>query len=308
MRIRRIMPRRLQSLFAAVLPPLLWASFATSAASQNVVERVVPESALSPTPTLPNQTVTTFVDLGWWFQKDTRQRVASGDSVFNRDNIWQTTAGVEVAITPVLTISGGLTYTVVDRTMRVPNGEFTSNGITGYIGASVLFLDTWTFQVSAGYGQSDVDQTRLINGELLPSQYDSISRFASATLFRTILYGDLLIRPYIQYVFAETRDSAYIEGNFLNPGLVDTVGRGEVGAELSYPILIDDILIAPVVRAGFLYDINLPRDYTDRTALDLSAGLNILAGDLTGGVRFSTIVGRDDFLNYGARAFVSYKF
>jgi hypothetical protein len=300
---------RLRSRFALLLTPLLWTSFAVPTAAQNVVERVIPEAALSPTPVLPDQAVTTFVDLGWWFQKDTRGRIAFGDSIFSRDNIWQATAGIEVAVTPVLTLSGGLTYTLVDRTTRAPIGEFTSNGITGYLGASVSFLDVWTFQVSAGVGRSDVEQTRLIGGQLLPSDYNSTSRFASATLFRTMLFGDLLVRPFVQYVFANTRDPAYNEGSFLfNRGLVDTVGRGEIGGELSYPILVDDILIAPVFRLGFLYDFNLPRDYTDRSAFDLSAGLNILAGDLTGGVRLSTIVGRDDFLNYGARAFVSYKF
>jgi hypothetical protein len=291
-----------------LLSPLLWTVCAIPAVAQNVVERVVPEAALSPTRALPDQAVTTFVDLGWWFQKDTRGRIARGDSVFSRDNIWQATAGIEVAVTPVLTLSGGLTYTLVDRTTRAPIGEFTSNGITGYLGASVSFLDVWTFQVSAGIGRSDVEQTRLIDGQLLPSDYDSTSRFASATLFRTMLFGDLLVRPFVQYVFADTRDPTYVEGGVPILGLVDTVGRGELGAELSYPILVRDILIAPVFRAGFLYDFNLPRDYTDRSAFDLSAGLNILAGALTGGVRLSAIVGRDDFLNYGARAFVSYKF
>jgi hypothetical protein len=282
---------------------MLWASLALPVASQNVVERTVPEAAVSPAPTLPAQTVTSFVDLGWSFQKDTRP------GIFSRDNIWQATAGIQFAVTPVVTLSGGITYTLVDRTTRAPVGDYTSNGLMGYLEASMSFLDVWTFQVAAGYGRADVEQTRLFDERLLSSEFNSTSRFASATLSRTFLVKDLLIRPFIQYIFADTNDPAYIEGEVLfNRAAVDTVGRGGIGAEFSYPILVSDVLIAPVLRVAFLYDVNLPRDYTDRTAFDLSAGLNIFSGDLTGGVRFSTIAGRDDYLNYGARAFLNYAF
>jgi hypothetical protein len=154
-----------------------------------------------------------------------------------------------------------------------------------------------------------VEQTRIIGDRVLTSDFTSTSRFASATVFGTFFLGDLLVRPFTQFVYAATRDEAYFEAvDIFNRSVLDTLGRSSTGMELAYPILANEVLIAPVLRAAFLYDVNLPRDYTDRTAFELSAGLNLLFGDLTGGIRVSATVGRDDYLSHGARAFLSYRF
>jgi hypothetical protein len=247
--------------------------------------------------------VAPFLDLGYTFRKDTRP------GVFTKDNIWQATAGVEAAVGSGFSLLGGITYTTIDRTTRIPVGDYNSNGLTGFVGATFALTNTVLLQVSGGYGRADVDQSRVAGGELAFSNFDEISRFASTTLIGTYYVDDLMVRPFAQYLFADTRDQSYFETNgAFNAGVLDTLGRVSVGAELSYPFLFTNVLVAPVVRAAFVYDTNLQRGYTDRTAVDLDLGVNVLAGDLTGGVRYSTTLGREDILSHGARAFISYRF
>ena len=63
------------------------------------------------------------------------------------------------------------------------------------------------------------------------------------------------------------------------------------------------VLVAPVMRAAVLYDLNLPTGQKDRTAFEVAGGFNVLSGGLTAGARLSATVGRDDFVSRGVRAF-----
>jgi hypothetical protein len=271
--------------------------------AQSVVTTTVPEAALAPPTTAASAAPTPFVDLGYTFQKDTRP------GVFSRDNIWQATAGVEIPVTPSISLSTGLTYIILDRATRIPLGDYESEGITGFISSAFALSNTWSLQVGAGYGGAHIDQSRLSDNVLAFSRFDSISRFANVTLNGTYFFGDLLVRPYGQILYADTRYDAYVEtdGAF-NRGQLDTVGRASIGTDASYPFILSGVLLAPIIGAAFVYDVNRPSDYRDRTAFEFSAGFSILSGDLTAGVRYSTTVGRDDYLNHGARGYLTYRF
>ncbi|KQO86662.1 hypothetical protein ASF36_24710 [Methylobacterium sp. Leaf90] len=276
-------------------------------AAQTVAENVAPSAPtdvlLSQSPGAVFQGVTAFSDFSFTAQKDTRP------GVFAKDSVYQPTFGVEAAVSPVVSVLGGITYTHIDRITRLPVGTYVSNGATGFIGATFVLPQNWLFQVSGGYGKSYVDQSRITDGVLAFSRFDQSSRFASATLLGAYYFDDLLVRPFAQALYADTRYEAYTETNgAFNRSFLDTIGRISLGGEVSYPFLFGDVLVAPVVRAAFVYDPNRALGYRDRTATDLQGGFNVLAGRLTGGVRYFTTLGRDDYFAQGGRIFISYQF
>jgi len=286
----------------AALAAAALALLSGAAAAQPVVERV-PDTALSRKPLLPIETISAFADSSLTFEKDSRP------GRFSKDRVWQSTIGTEIGVAPNLSLSAGLTYMRVDRSFRLQAGDYASNGATGYVGASVSFLDVWTLQVSAGYGLAEVDQTHVVADLPVAGGYTSIARFAGATLSGTYYFGDLLVQPFSQIVYADTRYPALVEqAEFVHRGVLDTVARAGIGAEAAYPFVFDRVLVAPVLRGAFLYDLNLPTGYTDRTAFEVAGGLNVLSGSLTAGARISATLARDAYVSRGVRAFVSYRF
>ena len=269
------------------------------------VETTVPQAAVS-APTAPARNSVGYVDLGWIYERNSRDGGITGNLSKNRT--WQATAGMEVALAPWLSVGAGLTYLENDGSSGRGLRRFTSDGLTGFLTGTVTLPELFTLQLAAGYGRLETDQTLLLSTGPAPSDYSSWSRFVSATISRTFYADDLAVRPFAQFLYAETRNGAFATGDLVSRGASDTLGRTAAGVELSYPFLVTDVLIAPIASAAVTYDVNLPNEYRDPTALDVQAGLNVFAGRLTGGLRYSAVLGRDDYVQHGARFFLSYQF
>jgi hypothetical protein len=298
--------RRSSSLLAASAAAALALVHGSGVGAQTV-ETTVPQVATAPPgPTVAARNVTTFVDLGWTYERNSRTNGIVGN--LSKDRTWQATAGIDVTVTPWLALGGGLTFLDGEGSSGRGFRRYSTDGLTGFLTGTVTLPELFTLQVAGGYGRQDTDQTLLVGGSALPSDYSSWSRFASATISRTFYADDLAIRPFAQLLYAETQNGSYLVGNLVNRASADTLGRTAAGLELSYPFLVSDVLIAPVASAALMYDVNLPDEYRDRTAVDVQAGLNVFRGRLTGGLRYSAVVGRTDYIQHGARFFLAYQF
>lgn len=291
-------------LLAACVGALLGSGPGLGAQAQTV-ETTVPQVAVT-APTVTVRNVVGYTDLGWLYERNSRTGGIIGR--LSKDRTWQATAGVEVALTPWLSVGAGLTYLDGEGSTGRGTRRYSSDGLTGFLTSTITLPELFTLQLAAGYGRLETDQTFLFTRGLVPSDYSSGSRFASATISRTFYSNDLATRPFAQLLYAETRNSAFATAELVNRGTSDTLGRTAAGLELSYPFLVSNVLIAPVASAALTYDVNLPDEYRDRTAVDVQAGLNVFAGRLTGGLRYSTVIGRDHYIQHGGRLFLSYQF
>ncbi len=276
------------------------------ALSQTATESNVPQQALNPTDEgrpKGEAWVKSFTEIGYTWQRDTRP------GRIEKDRITQATAGLEFALTPWLGLTTGISMSHLDRSKLLPLGSFTSDSATAFVGTTVYFVNDYAFNVTAGIGKGYIEESRAAGPTLVFGDKRSTSRFVASTFSGAYYFDRLRVAPFVQFLYSDNMETRGFEtdGRFRKSSF-DTLGRASVGTELSYSIPIGDFTFDPVVRAAFNYDVNLLRDYHDRTAFELSGGFNINRQNLSIAARLTTTVARDDYRTFGGRLAVYYQF
>lgn len=274
--------------------------------AQATGEASVPLEALNPAiDTRPSTEpwVKSFLDTGYLWQRDTRP------GRYEKDRITQATAGLEFAVTPWLGLTTGLSASHLDRDKLLPIGSLRSDSATAFLGTTLYFINNYSLNVTAGLGKGYTEESRAAGALMVFGDKRTTNRFITAT-FNSAYYIDRLrIAPFAQILYSDNMETRGFEtdGNFRRSSF-DTLGRASVGTEVSYSIPVGDFTIDPIARVSFNYDLNLLRDYHDRTSFDLSGGFNINRQNLSIAARIATTVGRDDYRNLGGRLAVYYQF
>lgn len=292
---------------SGLLPMIVLAlGLAGPALAQTTIDANVPQQALNPTeegrPT-GEAWVKSFSEIGYTWQRDTRP------GRIEKDRITQATAGLEFALTPWLGLTTGISMSHMDRSKLLPLGSFRSDSATAFVGTTVYFINDYTFNVTAGVGKGYIEESRAAGPILVLGDKRATSRFVAATFSGAYYFDRLRVAPFAQVLYSDNLETRGVEtdGRFRKSSF-DTLGRASVGTELSYSIPVGSFTVDPVVRAAFNYDMNLLRDYRDRTAFELSGGFNLNRQNLSIAARVTTTVGRDDYRTFGGRLSVYYQF
>ena len=228
-----------------------------------------------------------------------------------KSDIVQSVSGVNFTVTPYVNLGGGLIYTHSDNDLLYLNGKSEDNGLIGFGTANFNVFDLFNFGVSGGYGVTQTEQVRPVGNLLSFADYDSDIWFVSAYVNKTFQFGDLYLTPQARVLYSETDTDAYFESTgIFNAAQESTLGQLAVGGQVAYAIrTTENVTLFPTVEAMFLYDFDLPLFQRDRTAVELRAGLNATAGNVSVGATYVTILDRDELDEYhGVRVFASYRF
>ncbi len=298
MRVRRIGARFPATVLAfGLISPVL---------AQSAGESNVPVQVLNPTEERQSSSepwIKAFVDSGYGWQRDTRP------GRYEKDRILQTTAGLEFALTPWFGLTAGLSGSHLDRDKLLPLGSLRSDGATAFLGTTIYFINEYSLNVTAGLGKSYIEESRAAGTILVLGDKRATNNFITATFSGAHYFDRLRVAPFAQILYTDNLETRGFEsdGNFRRSSF-DTLGRTSIGTEVSYSIPVGEYTVDPVVRAAFNYDLNLLRDYHDRTSFELSGGLNINRKNLSIAARVSTTVARDDYRSFGGRLAVYYQF
>lgn len=289
-----------------LLTVALAAGLIAPALAQTATETTVPEQALNPADEGRREGgswVKSFAEIGYLWQRDTRP------GRIEKDRITQATAGLEFALAPWLGLTTGLSVSHLDRSKLLPLGSFKSDSATVFVGTTVYFINDYSFNVTAGLGKSYIEESRAAGPTLVLGDKRATSRFVASTFSGAYYFDRLRVAPFVQFLYSDNLETRGFEtdGRFRKSSF-DTLGRASVGTEVSYSIPVGDFTFDPVVRAAFNYDVNLLRDYHDRTAFELSGGFNLNRQNLSIAARVTTTVARDDYRNFGGRLAVYYQF
>ena len=229
---------------------------------------------------------------------------------FYKSHIYQSSNGINVGVTPELSIGGGFIYSRSVNSLTYLAGRSQGDGFTGYLTATLNVQSLFTAGAAAGLGTFSVDQVRPVGGSLSFATPNSKSNFMSAYIQKDFTWGAFSLTPRARVLWAVTDTRAYVESlNSFNPAQTSRLGEVAIGATAAYAVSAGSMTLYPMLEANFLYDFQLPLYQRDRTAFELKAGVSATAGDLSFGLAYVTIAGRSEYSTYhGGRAFMSYQF
>ncbi|MCZ4305892.1 hypothetical protein O4G98_14235 [Zoogloeaceae bacterium G21618-S1] len=115
--------------------------------------------------------------------------------------------------------------------------------------------------------------------------------------------------PTVQYLWSKTVSDATTDsfGQAIAEER-DLLIRGRIGGELGYQTFVADRIATFGVRPYLVHDFHPFRNFSDRTAMDLSVFATLSGEAVTTGIEITTTLGRDDFNTVSGRLFVSMTF
>lgn len=289
------------------LPFLLFLS-GQNAYAQAAVEALLQTLDVGSSPAQPTSVgqLRMFSDMNYWSQKDTRPGHGRTDSVTQPQVSFEYRFSQSVAAT----FGGNYWYLTGDK--FDPVGDYRQKMGTIFGGLTFYLPNNYNINVTGGALRSSIYETRpsgLGNGF---AEGHKINRgsFVSVTLNANYNFEKGRLAPFANVLYYSGVESAGLESDgYFRPENPDALGRITVGTEAYYRLNLGKITIEPMVRAGFMYDYRLLRDWRDRTSFDLGAGFNVPVNDkLTAAFRVLTIVGRDDYRMLGVRGSLYYQF
>jgi outer membrane autotransporter protein len=254
--------------------------------------------------TLPGgNAISVWTDVARIWVEDERLLTAS------RGRAWQSTTGLDYIFGQSFTIGGGLTVSRAHTTEFAIPGRTETDSVVGFARATAYFLNNFNAGIIGGYGVGETDGFRVILN--LPENYsrDSNVAFVGAHVGATFENQGFFVNPSAR-ILASWTDDDFFQTSLggIVPGTTDDFIRGSLGGEAGYRISAGGLTITPSFRAFLVYDFDLPAGYSDRTAVDLTAALNVQSGNFNVGVEAFTTVGRDDWNSYAFRGYASYRF
>ena len=225
-------------------------------------------------------------------------------------HVYQSTNGITVGITPNLSLGGGFAYSTSNNSLTYLGGRSETDGVTGFITAAFNVQNIFTVGASTGYGRFATEQVRPVGAALSLARPKTDSAFVTAYIEKSLTYGAFTVTPRARALWNTTETGSYLETlGILNAAETSRLGQFGMGATLSYAVPITSLTLYPFVEANFLYDFKRPLYQRDRTAVDLKAGLSASAENLSFGIAYVTIRGREEYRAYhGGRIFGTYRF
>ncbi|WP_134496579.1 autotransporter outer membrane beta-barrel domain-containing protein [Microvirga pakistanensis] len=254
--------------------------------------------------TMPDgNVVSIWTDVSRILVEDERPLTAS------RGRAWQSTSGIDYTFDRAFSIGVGVSAAHAHTTEFAIPGRTETNSVIGFARATAYFLGNFNAGLIGGYGVGETDGSRLIQGNLDIYSRDTNVTFLGAHIGASFQNQGFFFNPAARILVSRSDSDPFQTSLGLGVlGLPDDFTRASFGSDVGYSFDVGGLTVKPAVRAFFIYDINLPKGYTDRTALDLAAVLNVQSGNLTGGVEALTTLGRTDMNSYIFRGFASYRF
>lgn len=254
--------------------------------------------------TMPDgNVVSVWTDFARILVEDERPLTAS------RGRAWQSTTGIDYTFDRAFSIGVGISAAQAHTTEFVIPGRTETDSVIGFARATAYFLGNFNAGLIGGYGVGETDGSRLIDGNLDTYSRNTNVTFLGAHVGASFENQGFFVNPTARILVSRSDSDPFQTSLGLGVlGLPDDFTRASFGGDAGYRFDVGGLTITPAIRAFFIYDINLPTGYTDRTALDLSAVLNVHSGNLTAGAEALTMLGRTDMNNYIFRGFASYRF
>lgn len=279
-----------------------------SAYAQAAVETVLQTlevGARSPEPA-PIGQLRMFSDINYWTQKDTRPGHG------RTDHVTQPQISFEYRFSQSMAATFGGNYWYLTGDKFDPVGDYRQKMGTAFAGLTFYLPNNYNLNVTGGVLRSSIYETRPSGLGIGFAEGHKTNRgsFVSATLNGNYNFENGRVTPFANILYYSGVESAgYETDGYFRPENPDALGRVTVGSEAFYRINLGKITIEPMVRAAFMYDYRLLRDWRDRTSFDLGTGFNVpINNNLTAAFRVLTIVGRDDYRMFGVRGSVFYQF
>jgi len=247
--------------------------------------------------------VSVWTDIARILVEDERPLTAS------RGRAWQSMTGIDYTFDRAFSIGVGISASQAHTTEFAIPGRTETDSVIGFARATAYFLGNFNAGLIGGYGIGETDGSRLIGGILDVYSRDTNVTFLGAHVGASFENQGFFVNPAARILVSRSDSDPFQTSLGLGVlGLPDDFTRASFGGDAGYKFSVGGLTITPAVRAFFIYDLNLPTGYTDRTALDLSAVLNVQSGNLTAGVEALATLGRTDMNNYIFRGFTSYRF
>ncbi|MGF9764841.1 autotransporter outer membrane beta-barrel domain-containing protein [Microvirga sp. 0TCS3.31] len=222
---------------------------------------------------------------------------------------WQSTTGIDYVFGQTLTIGGGISVARAHTTQFALPGRSETDSVVGFARATAYFFNNFNASIIAGYGRGETDGSRFFLG--IPDVYsqDSSVAFVGAQVGAEFENRGFFVSPSVRLLVSRT-DGASVPTSLgaIVLGPQGDLTRLSLGGDIGYRMAVGGLTIAPAIRAFLVHDFDLPIGYTDRTALDLSAVLNVQSGNLNLGVEALQTFGRADLSNQVFRGYAMYRF
>jgi outer membrane autotransporter protein len=222
---------------------------------------------------------------------------------------WQTTVGVNAYLSRQIHVGAGFSYTNSKTDMFSSGGKSRSESYTGYARATLYFADHFNAGILGGYGWSEVNETFLWIGQTVNRSTKPKTGFLGFNVGSFFEADKWYIAPTARVLFSYTSTPAVIDSAGITlQRTSDQLTRSYFGGEIGYRYSRGDLSLTPFVRAFYTYDIRLPSGTEDRSAAELSAGLNTTVKNLTAGIEGYMRVGQRWSEIHGVRGSLSYRF
>jgi len=212
--------------------------------------------------------------------------------------------GLDFGPTENLVLGLSFGYENADIDTSFNRGEQESEGWTVAPYAAVLVGDILSFDLAGGYSNIDIDQFRTLPGTTtrVNSEVDSDRWFLTGNVNASKAYGNWYLSGRVGLLYAEDTLDSFRESNgTIQPSQVSRIKQLRIGGDVAYTLGAFE----PYVTATWERDFQrtevrlapgVPQPEDDRDGAVVGLGVRYFGGSgITGGLEYSTVVGREDF-------------
>ena len=240
-------------------------------------------------------------------------RIHSSDDLISTAYDTSTNSGLfGVDFVPMENMVLGIAFGYEDHDTKTKfntgNQDISGYTIAPYMG--YLINDTFSFDISFGYSDFDIDQTRTDNvtGTLVNGDTESDRWFTSFNLNAFTTYNNWFLSGRVGFVYAEEDQDGYAEtgaaGAALNPNVASQTiefGQFQIGGEAAYAFGNMEPFFAAYYEHDFeredvVVNAGQIRPENDEDDIRFSAGVRYFStGPFSGVLQWDTILDRADF-------------
>lgn len=182
-----------------------------------------------------------------------------------------------------------------------------SNGIVLRGGTTIGAASLGAF---VGYDRGETEEFRAGDGVSANWERDVVTRSFGGYVSTLVELGDgWYAMPTAQYIWSRTVSDATTDSlGQAVPEERDLLIRGLFGGEIGYQGFVGELIATSGLRAYFVHDFHRFRNFSDASAVDLSAFFTLGGERLSAGIELSGTVGRSDTDSASGRIFVSWRF